>query len=315
MLRVGWRYTTNLMSMVARQEGPRAGMLAGIRFVSRELAKLPKIAIMMATQGPDALLHGRSAAVNLDVITEALIGIGHCPKSYYVDVYGFHKHINGGYYPANYAAGPMLEGGHREQKVLEYFASLSFISARAGDVVIDIASEWSIFPEILRKLTGSTVYQQDLVYPSGVNGFRIGSNAAEMPIPNDFANYLVLHNSFEHFEGTSDTKFILEAWRVLKPGGTLCILPLNLAIEHTILTDPLSNRTGIVFDPGARVIEAPWFHNRFGRFYDANTLQQRILEPASSIGFEATIYRVVNLKEIHPKVYLHFILVLHKPIN
>jgi hypothetical protein len=40
-----------------------------------------------------------------------------------------------------------------------------------------------------------------------------------MPIPAQFADTLVLHNTFEHFEGSADTDFIAEAWRVLQPAA------------------------------------------------------------------------------------------------
>ena len=77
------------------------------------------------------------------------------------------------------------------------------------------------------------------------------------------------------------------------------------------VTDPLVNRQGIVYDDKAEIIEVPWFHNRFGRFYDINTLKQHVLIPGRK--FNIKIYHVMNLKEIHPSLYLHFALVMQKP--
>jgi len=313
MLKIGYRYTANRMAMVARQDGAMAGAIAGIEFVASELGKLPRLITMLITRGPNAVLAKHRAPINVEMISRSLARIGVEPKDYCVDVSGFRQHVARGFYPDNYAAGPMLEGGAREQKLLEYYVSLDFLDADAASVVIDVASEWSLFPEVLHTLTGATVYQQDLIYRPGIHGTRIGGSAAAMPVPDSFADALVLHNAFEHFEGTADTDFIREAWRVLKPGGRLCILPLFMANEHVILTDPLSNRRGIVFDPGARIIEATWVHNRFGRFYDAAALKRRVLDPAHAAGFEATIYRITNLREVHPRVYLQFFLVLRKP--
>lgn len=313
MLKIGYRYTSNRIAMVARQEGAIPGVIAGIRFVASELGKLPRLTTMLITRGPNRLLTKHTPTINVETISHSLARIGAESKDYCVDVSGFRQHVARGFYPDNYAAGPMLEGGAREQKLLEYYVSLDFLEANATSVVIDVASEWSLFPEVLRTLTGATVYQQDLIYRPGIHGTRIGGSAAAMPVHDSFADAMVLHNAFEHFEGTADTDFIREAWRVLKPGGRLCILPLAMADEHVILTDPLSNRRGIVFDPGARIIEAPWFHNRFGRFYDAAALKRRVLDPARVAGFNATIYRVTNLQEVHPRVYLTFFLVLRKP--
>jgi SAM-dependent methyltransferase len=134
-----------------------------------------------------------------------------------------------------------------------------------------------------------------------------------MPIPAGFCDKIVLHNAYEHFEGTADTDFVAEAWRVLRPGGLLCILPLFVSDRYSIVTDPLVNRQNITWDKGANVVELPWWHNRFGRFYDAEALKRRVLTPAIDAGFEPTIYHVINVQEVHLCAYLHFALVLRKP--
>jgi SAM-dependent methyltransferase len=208
----------------------------------------------------------------------------------------------------------MNKGGLRDKKLLEYFVSLELLDVQKTDVVIDVASEWSIFPEVLRKLTGAVVYQQDLIYPPGIHDYRIGGNAALMPLPDNFADKLVLHNAYEHFEGNADTEFIIEAWRVLKPGGVLCILPLYVAEKYHILTDPLVNRRGIVWDEGAQIVERPWWHNRFGRFYDPKSLDRRVLTTAKNIGFQATIYHVTNIKEVLDQSEMHFALIMRKSL-
>ncbi len=212
-----------------------------------------------------------------------------------------------------YAGGPLGKGGARDQKLLEYFVSLDLLTLRPGEVIIDVASEWSLFPSVVRRLTGATVYQQDLIYEPGVHGCYIGGSATEMPLPDGFADKLVLHNAFENFEGHDDTDFIHEAWRVLKPGGLLCIVPLYVAPQHTNLTDPLLRRPHLRFDAGARIVEVPWWHNRFGRYYAPATLRERVLEPGQA--FETTIYCLENVQEVHPLASLHFALVMRKPLD
>jgi hypothetical protein len=93
----------------------------------------------------------------------------------------------------------------------------------------------------------------------------------------------------------------------------VCIVPLCVSDEYAIATDPLVDRRGVVWDSGARVLELPWWHNRFGRFYDAQALERRILRPSRECGFEAILYHLENVKAVHPAVYLHFGLVLRKP--
>ena len=143
---------------------------------------------------------------------------------------------------ADYSRHPLyLDGGRAPgfpEKGLEHFVAAGLLGLRAGQVCIDVASQHSPAPEIYERLHGAVVYTQDLVYRPGVHGRRIGGSASELPLPSGFADAMVLHNAFEHFEGDADTAFIREAARVLKPGGRLCILPLFLFTEHAIQTDP-----------------------------------------------------------------------------
>lgn len=311
LLRVGLRYGMNLVSMVAQQQGYLAALAVGSRFVINEIVKLPKAVRLTLQRQGHLAFHKRPGSYSAETL-EALRVLGVEMKAYYVNMDAFRSHLSKYNYPRNYAAGPVDEGGVREKKLLEYFVSLDLLEVQPTDVVIDVASEWSVFPEVLRKVSGAKVYRQDLIYIPGINGDRIGGSADNMPVPNCFANKLVLHNAFEHFEGTADTDFITEAWRVLRPGGTLCILPLYLAKEHCILTDPLVNRRGVVWDEEAHIIERPWWHNRFGRFYDVSSLERRVLLPANRVGFKSTIYHT-NVREVAPYSDMYFALIMQKP--
>jgi hypothetical protein len=305
MLRTGVRYAANLTSMVARQQGVVAAAVVGGQFVATEAAKLPRVARLAMSPS-----HVEHPPLMSESILNDLRGLGVEMRTYQIDVAAFYDHIARGGYPAGYAAGNIDEGGNREEKLLEYFVSLDLLRPCPGEVVMDVASEWSMFPEVVRRLTGATVYQQDLIYPPGVHGNRIGGSAAHMPIPDAFADKLVLHNAYEHFEGTADSDFVREAWRILRPGGMLCILPLFMSEHFSVISDPLVNRRGVAWDEGAEVLEIPWWHNRFGRLYDAEHLRQRVLEPGSR--FQQVIYHVTNATEVHPAISLHFALVMRK---
>src|SRR5262249_39747242 len=115
---------------------------------------------------------------------------------------------------------------------------------------------------------------------------------------------------FEHFEGSADSDFIREAWRGLKPGGVLCILPLFMSERFSVITDPLVDRRGVVWDPGVEGVEIPWGHTRFAGLYDTERLRQRVLEPGGK--FRQVLYHMTNASEVHPRISLHFALVMTK---
>jgi len=309
----GVRYFTNLITTVADQRDYSTAANVGREFLASELVMMTRFAWQKLSRSKKHQPWIAPSQQSREEIKDALARLGTEIKEYQIDGSGFRAHMELSQYPSYYAGGPREEGGAREMKLLEYFVSLDLLNIQPTDVVVDIASNWSVFPKMVQEEIGAEVYRQDLIYPMGRNGQWIGGNAASMPVPDGFADKLVLHNAFEHFEGTSDTAFITEAWRVLKPGGLLCILPLFLRESFTNLTDPLVSRRGVVWDKGAQVVEQPWWHNRFGRFYDAAALNERVLQPAANLGFNTTIYYVTNAERIHPLVYLNFALVMQKP--
>jgi hypothetical protein len=310
-VKVGTRFLANRVSMAARQDGYRSAARVAVGTISTELRKLPRLA--------PVLLSRRSArsAQHPTCYSEEILGaLGRLSvelKPCAVDLDGFQSHVSSFDYPRTYAAGPLAEGGFRENKLIEYFIALQILKVEPRQVILDVASEYSIFPTMVRQVYGATVFRQDLIYPPGVHGDRIGGSAAAMPVGDRFADALVLHNSFEHFEGSADSDFLAESWRVLRPGGTVVIVPLFVSDQYCIVTDPLTDRHGIQWDRGARVIELPGWHNRFGRFYSATALEQRVLGPAASRGYDVEILHLVNVKDVHPQATTHFCLVLRKP--
>ncbi len=90
-------------------------------------------------------------------------------------------------------------------------------------------------------------------------------------------------------------------------------MPLFVTEEYSIVTDPLTDRRGITWDPGARVVELPGWHNRFGRFYSAPVLERRVLAPARQLGYDIELLHFVNIKDVHPKAMIYFALLMRKP--
>lgn len=194
------------------------------------------------------------------------------------------------------------------EKSFEHFIAQQLLLLSPDDVYIDIASQGSPTPEIYHRLYGCRSFAQDLSYDPGLNGNRIGSDAASLPLGEGTISKMALHCSFEHFEGNSDSGFITEAARVLSVGGKFVIVPLYLAQLYAVATDLLVSRANrVCFEKDAIVMAVPDWGNRHGRFYDAAHLASRVLEVTKGLTF--SIIRIVNNKQVDETVYARFALV------
>jgi SAM-dependent methyltransferase len=196
-------------------------------------------------------------------------------------------------------------------KSLQHYLAAQLLSLGPDDVYIDVASGDSPAPEIYQSLYECRVYRQDLRYPRGIRGNRIGGNATAMPVENGFATKIGLHCSFEHFEGAADIEFMREATRVLKPGGKVCIIPLYLYPQYTIVTDPVAlPRQGIAFEDDAVLYCWKGYGNRHGRLYSVTKLASRIRDNLN--GMELTVYFLANRAEFSIHCNVRFAAVMER---
>lgn len=202
------------------------------------------------------------------------------------------------------------------QKIPQYYftwKSIQPILEKYQSVYIDIASTAnSPYQEIIKLLGNSpTIYTQDLVFPPGINGYRLGGSAADLPLPDASVDAMTLHCSFEHFEGDADIGFVQEAGRVLRPGGRVCIVPLYLGKYAFVLCDP-AWAPNLSVSPDTVIHFLPRWGERHGRFYSPETLLQRIIEPSKAAGLTARVIHFTNIAEVDPSCYTHFSLILEK---
>ncbi|MCT7970694.1 glycosyltransferase [Laspinema olomoucense] len=231
-------------------------------------------------------------------------------EDYEIDISEYERYFQSGNYLQEFSE---YYAFNRVEKSLEHYVAAKLLQLSNRDIYIDIGSEKSPVPEIYRRLFGLQTYRQDLSYPPGINGDRIGGNAAQMPVPDSFATKMALHCAFEHFEGDADIGFVREVARVLKPGGAVCILPLYLAKDYAIQTDPVTaiSTGGVNFELDAVIYCASGWQNRHGRFYDPEHLVQRICQNLN--GLTLKIYRIKNAQGVDSSCYLRFAAVLEKP--
>ena len=207
--------------------------------------------------------------------------------------------------------GPYKEyyAGNQVEKSLEHFVGLTLLGVTKDDVFVDLASEHSPVPDIYRALTGCTSYRQDIMYPAGIEGDRIGGDAAAMPVPDGFFTKATLTCSLEHFEQDADRGLFRELARVLRPGGQVCVAPYYCYEELAVQTDPvMSVPANVPFDEGVPVYCAPGWNNRHGRFYSPQAFRERIVDAVGD-RMRFDFYHLVNAHEVDPTVYLRFAVV------
>ena len=59
-------------------------------------------------------------------------------------------------------------------------------------------------------------WRQDWNYTTDKTSKTLGENASSLAVDDESFDALLLHNSWEHFEGDSDSDFLTDAARVLK---------------------------------------------------------------------------------------------------
>lgn len=193
------------------------------------------------------------------------------------------------------------------EKAFEHYWAYRFIEPKAGCQYVDIGSEHSPLPEIFDRLSGSITYSQDLSYEPGIAGKQIGGDAAQLPVPDAFFDGVVATCSIEHFEGNSDIGFMKEVARVLKPGGKIIVLPLYINATACYYVDPVCAVLGdAAYEPEHDIYCEKGWGNRFGRFYSAATLRQRLIDPNPELSFAVQYLKDAN--SLGPSVYCRFAL-------
>jgi SAM-dependent methyltransferase len=189
-------------------------------------------------------------------------------------------------------------GDAQIEKILEHYLTMSELHISERDVCVDIAASTSPFADAVAAHLKNTCYRQDLIYPEGIHGNRIGGDAAHMPVEDNFADVLTLHCAYECFQNDADIRFITEAERVLRRGGRLGIVPLYVESVYFVKTGPLHDRRRIKVEEGARCIwrDDGYVREAFSRHYSPESFKKRVVETITKMNCE--VLHFTNLDEV-----------------
>ena len=203
-------------------------------------------------------------------------------------------------------------GDVKIEKPLEHYLTMKYLEIKSEDVFIDVAAASSPWAKLLRKKYGCRrAYRQDLIYEDDINGFDIGGNAGNMPLPDGFADVLTLHCAYECFQGNSDIEFAKEAGRVLKNSGRLGIVPLYLDSVYFVKSGPKADRRFINVEEEAKCIwrDDDYLSEPFSRHYSPESFMERVVNNLE--GLKGEIIHFTNLSELEghfkgQRIYCHF---------
>jgi Glycosyltransferase len=250
------------------------------------------------------------SACNADLISSSLSQLGIEVIDYTVDIDEYQQFFQDAEYIKNF---PQYNFSLPE-KSLEHYLAVKFLELNSNDVYIEVGSEADIASKIYPHLYGVSSYVHSSAYPSGINQNMIGGTVTNLPLPDGFATKMAVH-TFCSLEEDADMGFIKEAARLLKPGGSVCILPLYLFDEYAIQTDPVTaiSTGGVNFEEDAIVYCSLGWGHRHARFYDPQHLLDRICRNLN--GLKLKIYRIKNAKQVDDSCYIQFAAVLEKPLD
>lgn len=188
-------------------------------------------------------------------------------------------------------------GDVKMEKLLEHYLTTKYLDLNKGDVLIDIAALTSPFINIVLPKFGVKGYKLDLVYKPGINKNMIGCNVDSIILPDNFADVLTLHCSFECFQGESDIGFINQAQRILKYGGRVGIIPLYIANDYFISVGQKYDKRKIK-DLSAKLAwrDDKYFYVPFSRHYSPESFYQRIVKNIFNLNYEILYFE--NLREL-----------------
>ena len=203
-------------------------------------------------------------------------------------------------------------GSVLHKKLIEFFTTFALLDPRPDDVFMDAAGAAHSY---LPNISCTTKYLQDIRI-SQYHKTKLGndieyleSDAGSIPLPDESIDKISCHHSFEHFQGNSDTLFINEVQRLLKPGGRCSIIHIFIGSRFLEVTDAISfkrkfdGKSRRVIDPTAAIPGGRQCGN-YARIYDLGAFQERVMGSIDPDKFKVTISELRLNGDILPDLTL-----------
>jgi SAM-dependent methyltransferase len=192
--------------------------------------------------------------------------------------------------------------GHLYQKkLIELYVTHYILDPEKDDTYMDVAGGLNTYTHRLdcrKKFIQSILIPDELRETFADDIEYIQSDAARIPLPDASVTKMSCHHSFEHFQGNSDSAFVKEAQRLLRPGGKCCIIPIfvgNKFVEVTRVSKPhchYDKRAKYVVDPTARLTGGESCGD-YARIYDISSFKRRVFEQIDRDRFTMTLSEIL----------------------
>jgi hypothetical protein len=190
-------------------------------------------------------------------------------------------------------------GSIHHKKLLEFYTTFLLSNPQPVNAIMDVAAGCLTYiPQIAcaRRYIQDLNICDELKNSATAEAQFIEGDAGKIDLPDESLDIITAHHSFEHFRADSDTLFVGEVQRLLKPAGRCCIVPIFIADKYVeitnkftfdlrfdsashLLIDPTSALPGGVRSGGyARVYSIESFINRVLLRIDLRRFKVSVLE-------------------------------------
>jgi hypothetical protein len=204
-----------------------------------------------------------------------------------------------------------------DEKILEHFVAWSILRlARADISYIDVAGSTSPWALLLRQ-RGMRAFCVDMRVPENYRGVDcyVECDATRLPWQDGSVDTMSLQCAYEMFLDDSDTRFVREAARVLKPGGTVLVVPLYMHTHPCYYSTPEYYARNLGDRGASKYLRTDTWGVPASRKYSPRTLVERVLQPARECGLQPVVHVLGNPEEGGSGIYLKYILTLAKPAD